>query len=224
MATRNEPDGPDAPRLRPPALGPLVAVPDSLAVDGEDDLDEVAIRDLTADELTWTGRRRFGSSLLSGVTARAWTAPGASLAGSVLERLELVALSAPESGWWNVEVKQCRIGSAELYDSNWRGVRFSRCKLGYVNLRGARLTDVEFSDCVITDLDLGHATASRLAFPGTRIDRLDGTGSRLADVDLRGARLADVGNIEGLRGASISLEQLLDLAPALAERLGIRLV
>ena len=57
----------------------------------------------------------------------------------------------------------------------------------------------------------------------TRIDRLDCTGAKLADVDLRGARLTDIGNIEGLRGASISIEQLLDLAPALAERLGIRL-
>lgn len=223
MATTDERDGPDAPRLHPPTLGTLVAVPDAVALEGDDDLDEVAIRDLTADELVWTGRRRFGASLLSGVTARSWAAPGASVVGSVVERLEVVALSAPESGWWNVEVQQSRIGSAELYDSNWRGVRFNRCKLGYLNLRGAHLTDVVFADCQITDLDLGHATASRLAFPGTRVDRLDCSGSRLADVDLRGARLADIGDIEGLRGASISLEQLLDLAPALAQRLGIRL-
>lgn len=223
MVTTDERDGPDAPRLHPPRLGALTAVPADLARDGDDDLDAVAIQALTADQLTWTGRRRLGASLLSDVTARAWRAPGASVVGSVVERLEVVALSAPESGWWNVEIRQSRVGSAELYDSNWRGVRFSRCKLGYVNLRGAQLTDVLFTDCVITDLDLGHATASRVAFPGTRIDRLDFSGSRLADVDLRGARLNDIGSIEGLRGASISLEQLLDLAPALAERLGIRL-
>ncbi len=223
MATTDERDGPVAPRLRPPTLGTLVAVPDAVALDGDDDLDEVAIRDLTADELAWTGRRRFGASLLSGVTARSWAAPGASVVGSVVEKLEVVALGAPGSGWWNVEIGQSRIGSAELYDSNWRGVRFSRCKLGYLNLRGAQLSDVVFADCRITDLDLGHATASRLAFPGTRIDRLDCSGAKLADVDLRGARLSDIGNIEGLHGASISLEQLLDLAPALAERLGIRL-
>lgn len=223
MATTDDRDGPAAPRLRPPRPGALVAVPDALARDGEDDLDEVAIRDLVADELTWAGRRRLESSVLSGVTARTWTAPGASVTGSALDRLEVVSFSAPSSGWWNVEIQQSRIGSAELYDSHWRSVRFSRCKLGYLNLRGAQLTDVVFSDCTITDLDLGHATASRLAFPGTRIDRFDGTGSKLADVDLRGAKLADVGNIEGLRGASISLEQLLDLAPALAQRLGIRL-
>ena len=223
MVTTDKRDGPDAPRLHPPTLGTLVAVPDGVALDGEDDLDEVAIRDLAADALAWPGRRRYGASLLSGVTARSWAAPGASVVGSVVERLEVVALSAPGSGWWNVEIQQSRIGSAELYDSNWRSVRFSRCKLGYLNLRGAHLTDVVFADCQITDLDLGHATASRLAFPGTRVDRLDCSGSRLSDVNLRGARLADIGDIEGLRGASISLEQLLDLAPALAQRVGIRL-
>ena len=223
MPARPEPQGPAEPRLRRPRLGALVPIPADVLAEGDDDLDEVEARDLATDQLTWTGRRRFGSSLLSGVTARVWSAPGASVVDSILGRLEVVALSAPESGWRNVEIQQSRIGSAELYDSNWRGVRFSRCKLGYLNLRGAQLTDVLFADCQITELDLGSATASRVAFPGTRIDRLDFSKARLSDVDLRGAQIADIGAIEGLRGASISLEQLLELAPALAERLGIRL-
>lgn len=223
MTDRDEPQGPAEPRLHPPKLGVLDEVDPSTLIDGDEDLDDVAVHGLSADQLTWTGRRRLGTSLLSGVTARAWVAPGASVVGSVIEQLEVVALSAPESGWWNVEILHSRVGSAELYSSSWRSVGFSNCKLGYLNLRGTHLTDLVFADCQITDLDLGSATASRLAFPGTRIDRLDCSGARLSDVDLRGATLSDIGNIEGLRGASISLEQLLDLAPALAGRLGIRL-
>lgn len=217
---RQEMTGPLPPRLTRVRLGTLAPGDPSL-LDGDEDLDEVEFCDLRRDELAWTGRRRLGASRLSGLVAQKWTAPGASVVGSVVEGVEVVALSAPESGWWNVEVAQSRIGSAELYDSNWRSVSFTRCKLGYLNLRGAKLTDVAFTDCIIEDLDLMRATATRVAFTGSRIGRLELSGAHLADVDLRGARLTDVGNLEGLKGASITLEQLLDLAPAMAARLGI---
>ena len=219
---RQEATGPLPPRLNRLRLGTLTLGDPSL-LDGDDDLDEVEFRDLRVEELTWTGRRRFGASLLTGLVAQEWSAPGASVVGSIVEGTEVVALSAPESGWWNVEVSQSRIGSAELYDSSWRSVSFSHCKLGYLNLRGAKLTDVAFTDCTIEDLDLMRATASRVSFTGSRIDRLELSNAHLTDVDLRGARLADVGNLEGLKGATITLDQLLDLAPAMAARLGIHL-
>jgi uncharacterized protein YjbI with pentapeptide repeats len=219
---RQESTGPLPPRLHRPTLRTL-APGDPSVLDGDEDLDDMEFRDLRVDEITWTGRRRLGASRLSGLVAQEWSAPGASVVGSVIDGIEVVALSAPESGWWNVEVTQSRIGSAELYDSNWRSVSFTRCKLGYLNLRGAKLADVAFTDCIIEDLDLMRATATRVAFDGCRIDRLELVNAQLTDVDLRGARLADVGNLEGLKGASITLEQLLDLAPAMAARLGIRI-
>ena len=92
MVTTDKRDGPDAPRLHPPTLGTLVAVPDGVALDGEDDLDEVAIRDLAADALAWTGRRRFGASLLSGVTAR-------SIGVNPGPRLERPRSARWSSGW-----------------------------------------------------------------------------------------------------------------------------
>jgi uncharacterized protein YjbI with pentapeptide repeats len=190
--------------------------------DGDADLDEVESAGAKLDLMTWTGRRRLGSSTLSDLTAQAWQARAASIVDSVLERVDVVALSAVESGWWNAEVRQSRFGSAELYGSVLRNVDFVRCKLGYVNLRGASLTDVAFTDCIIEDLDLMRASATRVAFSGTRIARLELSGSKLEDVDLRGARLADIGSLEGLRGATITLEQLLEIAPALAESLGIK--
>jgi len=192
------------------------------AAEGADDLDEVELADLNLESMIWTGRRRLGASRVSDLVVGDWTARAASLVNSVVERADVVTLSAAESGWWNVEVLQSRIGSAELYDAVLRNVHFVRCKLGYLNLRGANLTDVAFTDCVISDLDLLRATATRVSFAGTRIGRLELSGSKLEDVDLRGASLADIGTLEGLRGATITLDQLLEIAPALAEGLGIQ--
>lgn len=220
---RGDDTGPTAPRLQPVRPSGLVVANPAAVVDGDEDLDDVEVRGLRAAELVWTGRRRLSASVLADIVVNEWRARDASFVDSVLDGVAVVALSAPGSGWRSVEVRGSRIGSAELYDTALRHVRFSHCKLGYVNLRAGTLADVSFDDCVVDELDLGGATLERAAFEGTRIGRLLVPGARLRDVDLRGARLDDVEGVDGLRGATLALDQLLDLAPTLATRLGILL-
>ena len=205
--------------MTPGALRPADAAE---VADGDEDLDDVDIVDIKCERMTWTGRRRLSSSKMSDLATGQRRAAAACVVDSVLQRVDVVALSAVGSGWWNVEVGQSRLGSVELYDSTLRNVHVVRCKLGYLNLRGATLTDVAFTDCVIEDLDLMRATATRVSFSGTRISRLELAGSKLEHVDLRGARLAGIGTLEGLRGATTTLGQQLDIAPALAEGFGIK--
>lgn len=215
-------EGPRPPRLPSIRLSALEAVGEAEVLDGDADLDGVELTGVRSEGLVWEGRRRLSSARMCDLTVTDWNAWGMSLVECSLEQLDVVSMAAADSRWRAVEVRQSRIGSAELYDAVWDGVHFVGCKLGFLNLRGARLTDVAFTDCVIDGLDLMRATASRVAFQGSRIARLDSSGARLVEVDLRGARLGELGSVEGLRGASITLEQLLDLAPVMAARLGIR--
>ena len=215
--------GTAAPRLTPLQLGALAPLDASVFTDPDgDDLEQVDVRDLRVGELRWNVRRRVDASAIIGLAGTSLTARGLTLTDTRLERIDLLSIAAPAAGWRDVEVSASRIGSLELYDANFRRVSFVGCKLGFVNLRGSDLADVAFTDCVIEDLDLMRATASRGALTRCRVDRLEVTGARLTDVDLRGAQLADISGIEGLRGVTISLDQLLDLAPVLAGRLGIR--
>ena len=62
-----------------------------------------------------------------------------------------------------------------------------------------------------------------MRFPGSSIGILGSAGARLTDVDLSGARLRTIGSIAGLRGATLSADQLIDLAPLLAAHVGIRI-
>lgn len=219
MAT---PTGTQPPRPPSLAFGELDADAHVGFLDPEgDDLEEVDVADVAVDELRWEIRRRMSDSRLRGLTCRTWKAPALTLINCRLERLDVVALSAPNAGWANTEVSASRIGSIEAYDADLRQVAFTGCKLGYVNLREAILNDVSFSDCVIEDLDVSRAKATRVALAGCRITRLELGHSSLRDVDLRGAEFDDVTDPEGLRGATISSDQLFDLAPILAARLGL---
>ncbi|HWD63259.1 MAG TPA: pentapeptide repeat-containing protein, partial [Humibacter sp.] len=72
------------------------------------------------------------------------------------------------------------------------------------------------------ELDLGDATATRVAFERCSIDTLEVSHARMTDVDLRGADLGGVRGVASLRGAVVSFEQLMGLAPALADGVGLR--
>ncbi|MEU8967624.1 pentapeptide repeat-containing protein, partial [Streptomyces sp. NPDC048491] len=71
--------------------------------------------------------------------------------------------------------------------------------------------------------DFGGASLVRVEFHGCELRGADFTGARLKDVDLRGATLLDIARgVERLAGAVISPSQLLDLAPAFAAQVGVR--
>lgn len=79
-----------------------------------------------------------------------------------------------------------------------------------------------FVGCVIDELDLGGASASRVAFVDTDVRSLDVTRSRLEHVDLRGVELRRLTGLEGLRGATLDPTQVSELAPVFAQHFGIR--
>jgi uncharacterized protein YjbI with pentapeptide repeats len=96
-------------------------------------------------------------------------------------------------------------------------------KIDYLNLREARLTDVVFHGCVLSEADFGGARLERVEFRDCVLRRADLTAVRMKDVDLRGAAELDIARgVERLAGAVISPGQLLELAPAFAAQIGVR--
>jgi uncharacterized protein YjbI with pentapeptide repeats len=73
--------------------------------------------------------------------------------------------------------------------------------LDEADFTGATLRDVRFETCQILGADFSQATLTR--------------------VDLRGCELEPVGDVNGLRGATVDAVQLAGLAPLLARAAGI---
>lgn len=145
---------------------------------------------------------------------------GAGLLEVALDALDVPVLDAARTDWSEARLSG-RVGALSLYDSSLRNVHFIGCRLGFVNLRGSELLDVQFTDCTIDELDLGEARCRRVRFTGTRITSLDVPRAALIDVDLRGAVLSSVSGLGHLAGATVTRDQALQLAPLLAEHVGI---
>ncbi|WP_084078743.1 pentapeptide repeat-containing protein [Demequina sp. NBRC 110057] len=210
---------PAAPRTVDVALGVLQRA-------DEYDLDEgPRWEDLDLSRLSFEGRDLTASAFsgcdLTGVDLDGVPARRLDVTECVIEAVSPAMLDAPDSRWVRSAVTRSRIGAATLHGSTWDQVTVIGCKVGFLNLRGARLTDVRFVDCVLDDLDLMGAALERVAFEGCTTRMLTAHNSRLTDVDLRGLEFHGIDAAAGLAGATITEQQLTDLAPLLAAEAGV---
>lgn len=145
----------------------------------------------------------------------------ARISESLLSDLHGASVDFTDSSWRDSHVSGGRLGAVTLVGASWTGIRVRGSHLGFVNLAGAHLEDVVFEGCEIDGLDARLAELHSIAFIDCRLDELNVAGATLSKVDLSGARLRSLLGVESLRGAIVSHEQLVDLAPLLAAQLGL---
>ena len=208
---------------------PVLAAPDLGRLrDGE--ADELAagetVEDLQLVEADLSGGDLSALTLLScrfsEVFADDTDLTAARLVDCRLERLSATYLHSPRSTWHTVELVDSRIGAWEIYDADVESVLLEDCRLGFANLVGTALRDVLIRGTRIDELDLSGIDAQRVRFEDCRVGTLRLRGGSLSDIDLRGLEMSVVDGVDSLAGTTISGEQLTELAPLLAQHLGLR--
>lgn len=139
-----------------------------------------------------------------------------------LERLSATYLHSPRSTWRTVELVDSRIGAWELYDADVESLLMENCRLGFTNLAGTTVRDLLIRATRIDELDLSGIDAQRVRFEDCRVGTLRLHGGSLSDVDLRGLEMRTVSGVGSLAGATVSSGQLSELAPLLAQHLGLQ--
>ncbi|ANZ16926.1 pentapeptide repeat-containing protein [Streptomyces noursei] len=141
----------------------------------------------------------------------------------VLSGVRGVGTDLSQASLRDVEVVDARLGGIQLHGAVLERVVVRGGKIDFANLRKARLRDVAFEGCVLVEADFGGAQLERVSFEDCTLTRVDFSAVRMTDVDLRGAVGLDVARgIDSLGGAVISTAQLMDLAPAFAAQVGVR--
>uniref|UniRef100_UPI002FDBCAC5 pentapeptide repeat-containing protein n=1 Tax=Streptomyces sp. IBSBF 3352 TaxID=2903523 RepID=UPI002FDBCAC5 len=206
------------PELRLPPLEPYGG--GGLEPDGDYDGLEFAEADLSEQD---GGGARFLDCALRGCVLDGTRLRYARLLDSVLSAPRGVGTDLAEATLRDVEVLDARLGGTQAHGAVLERVVVRGGKIDYLNLRKAKLRDVVFEGCVLVEPDFGGARLERVEFVDCVLRGADLTGATLTDVDLRGATELDIaGGLDRLSGAVISTGQLLDLAPALAAQLGLR--
>jgi uncharacterized protein YjbI with pentapeptide repeats len=160
--------------------------------------DDVQLTGAHARECVWRDVR-FAEGELS----------GAMITGATLVRVELVRTRArglvlAESTLKHLVFAECLLDDASFRSSNVEHTRFERCNLVDADFTGAHLGSVVFDRC-----DLTHAQFSACTCDGVFLDHCTVEGAR---------------SVSGLRGATVTSDQVLPLALSAFAGLGIVVV
>lgn len=205
--------------LRPVVL-PELAAPQRADLVAEGDAEGIEVTGDIAAGRSLAGAR-FLDVAWAGADLDGADFTGARFIGNRFNDLTCAALEAPGSAWRSTELLRCRIGALRLDGARLQSVRLDGCKIGHLNLHSARAEDLLLQDCRIDALELSAAVLHRVRLGDCAVGTLTLSGANLTDVDLRGARIERLIGVGALAGAAITEAQWYDLAPAIAEHLGI---
>lgn len=206
------------PEVRLPPLAPFG--PGGLESEG--DYDGLEFRELDLGGREGRGAR-FMDCGLYGVALDETRLSRARIIDSVLDGVRGVGTDLAEASLRDVELIDARLGGVQLHASSLERVLVRGGKIDYLNLRRARLKDVVFEGCVLVEPDFGGARLERVEFRDCVLRRADFSSATMADVDLRTVAELDIARgLDRLSGSVISPSQLLELAPAFAAQIGVR--
>lgn len=187
----------------------------------DEDYDVVHFREQEFDGSD-AGNARFTESAFTAVKLTEGTLRRARFNDVWLHGVQVIGTDLVETRWLDGEVVNSALAGTAAFGADLNRVAFFGCKLVSVNLRDARLREVAFVDSVLRDVDFGGAELTGVTFPGSTLEDTRFDGARLAKTDFRDAAALGVATgHDSLGGATISLAQALDLAPAFARALGV---
>lgn len=145
----------------------------------------------------------------------------AAMVDVVVERGILSGLIAVEMLWRRVVMVGCRLDGVIIYSAQLHDVSFEMTRLDQANFRSASLRRVDFNGCSLRDVDFSGTSMTDVRFIDCDLSGADFSNSRLKRVDLRRATFEYLNGFNGLKGATLTFQQVLQLAPSLARQAGI---
>jgi uncharacterized protein YjbI with pentapeptide repeats len=132
------------------------------------------------------------------------------------------ALRSDEPSWSGVALEDAQLGELERTGLSIVSSRLERVDLAAFT--SATLERVTFEGCRMAQCDLQDSACESVRFLSCDLSECDLTDARFKRSELRGCELGGLHGVDRLRGAGIEWGDLLELAPALAATLGIRLL
>ena len=108
-----------------------------------------------------------------------------------------------------------------LYESKQKHVTYTDCKLDMANFGGACLKKVCFENCLLQNADFTNVVFDGVEMVGCELERANFSNAQIKSLDLRGSKLAGIIGTTSLKGAQVTYDQLLELAPSFAQDIGL---
>lgn len=155
------------------------------------------------------------------------------LTGAALDRLEMTdsecvrlegaALRAYKANMLRVRLSESRLTGAEFAEARFEDCTFKNVKFDEAGFRFASFTRVRFENCMLRQADFSNAKFLHVTLTGCDLENASFVSVSCRHVDITTEDLMLVKGLLGLKGATISEMQLMQVAPLLAAELGFHI-
>ena len=164
---------------------------------------------------------------LEGVVVRDAVLSGARLGrlgllDCAFSRCDLAGLDASASSLVRVELAGSRLTGGSFKEALLRDVVLRDCRMDLASFSDARLERVTFEGCDLRELDLQGARLHEVRLLGCDLSGAILEGTDCTRCELHDCSYEDLRGIGGLSGATIGWADAVELAPAFAAALGVR--
>jgi len=186
-------------------------------------MDDLELNDYSIEEGDFTKVRRLEveGCVISAVHFESAALDRMQISDTRLHRLDAAGMRAPEAAWLRVVCENGRFTGADLGAALLEDCIFENVKFDEAGLRFAVLKRVKFVNCVLKHADLSGAKLSHVSFSGCDFEGTNFDKATCVAVDMRGENLAAIKGVLGLKGVTVSSDQVMQLAPAFATEVGL---
>jgi uncharacterized protein YjbI with pentapeptide repeats len=188
-------------------------------VETETEIDDARIENT---DFSSASRLSIGASHIQRATLTGTTLDRLELTDAICVKVEAAALSAYKANLLRVHISDTRFTGAEFAEGHFEDCVFRNVKLDEAGFRFAHFKRVRFENCMLRQADFSGAKLAYVTFDGCGLEGANFVSAACSGVDISGEDLTGIKGILGLKGATISTEQLMQLAPLLASELGFR--
>jgi uncharacterized protein YjbI with pentapeptide repeats len=190
--------------------------------------DEPSWSGVALDDAQFGGLERTGLSIvgsrLERVDLAAARLPSLRMVDAVLHGCNLANVQARGASLVRCELRGCRLTGSSWTEGRLTDVLVKDCRVDLAAFTSTTLERVTFESCRMTQSDLQDVGCESVRFLSCDLGECDLTDARFRRSELRGCELGGLHGVERLHGVGIEFGDLLELAPALAAALGIRLL
>lgn len=188
-------------------------------IEDEIDLDSIQVENV---DLTGVGRMTAGVSRIRRALMTGTELDKLEMTDVASEKIEGAALRTYKPRFLRVYMSDSRFTGAEFAEGHFEDCTFQDVKFDETGFRFAEFKRVRFEGCILRQADFTGAKLTNVTFDGCNLEEAVFTSAMCKNVDVSGEDLTLAHGLLGLKGAIISVEQLVQLAPLFASELGFR--
>ncbi len=148
---------------------------------------------------------------------------GIHVVDSTWVRIAASGLATRHSSWRDSEIRDSRFGLLDLSASTLLRLTITDAKIDFLNLRGSTIREVVLTRVTLGELSLSDASGTSLTLTDCTLGTVEFHNGHVTKTDLSTSTVTRIDGLDSLRGVILSINQVLDLAPAMARHLGAKI-